>query len=129
MKFLKSRGYKVGTEVRPFPNSSRRVDVVGIKPRLKEVVAVEAKISNYSVVKKQAENRLFIADLVYVSFPIKYAFTVLDKHKEELVQDGIGVIGINGRAVELLNATRSMYVSEERKNRLMSMVIGEKGKL
>lgn len=128
IKFLKSRGYRVDTEIRPFPNSSRRVDVVGIKPRLGEVIAVEAKVSNYSTVRKQAINRLFIADLVYVSFPIGYAATVLKKHQEDLVKDGIGVIGINGKAIELLKPSKSIFVSKERKNKLMSMMIGEGGK-
>ena len=95
---------------------------------MKEVIAVEAKISNYATVKQQAANRLFIADLVYISFPIEYASTVMNKHKEELIKNGIGVLGVNGRAIEMLKPSRSIYVSRERKNRLIGMVIGSGGK-
>lgn len=125
-KYLTTRGFKTSQEVKPNPSSSRRVDVVGVKPRLKEVVVVEAKLSSYSRVLKQAMSGLFISDLVYISVPYSYAQTILRKHETELRKLGIGILGVNGKAIELLPPSYSEYVDDDRKKKLIQMVVDKR---
>lgn len=125
-KFLVRRGFKTCQEVKPNNNSSRRVDVVGVKPRLKDVVAVEAKLSDYKRVMRQAMVGLFISDFVYISLPFGYANTVLTKHEDELKELGIGVLGVNGKALEMLSPSRSAYVDPSRKQKLIDTVINRR---
>lgn len=124
MKFVNNRGYITSREVKPHLLSSRRIDVVGVKPRKREVVTVEAKVSNYSSVLVQATRNLSISDYVYVSFPQTYGVYILEKYGRYLYGMGIGIIGVNGRSKELLPARQSTYVDLERKNMLMQMALG-----
>ena len=97
-----------------------------MKPRLKDVVAVEAKLSDYKRVMRQAMVGLFISDFVYISLPFGYASTVLDKHEDELKELGIGILGVNGKALEMLSPSRSAYVDFNRKQKLIDMVINRR---
>ena len=123
MKFVNNKGYITCLEVKPHSRSIRRIDIVGIKPRKREVITVEAKLFNYSSVLVQATRNLVLSDFVYISFPQSYAVYVMEKYGSYLSNLGIGIIGVNGRSREILPAFRSVYVDQERKRMLMDMVL------
>ncbi len=121
-RFLRNRGWHVQYEVSPRPGSPRRFDVVGVKPRKHQVVVVEAKLGHYRRTFEQAADRHFVADFVYISFPLVYARTVLRDHARELHSTGIGLIGVDGKARELLAPRHSEYVDDDRRDQLIAMV-------
>lgn len=120
-QLLMNRGYSVAYEVPPHLGSARSVDVVGIRPRKRVAVTVEAKQGHYSQVMRQASVRLFISDFVYVSFPSDYAHFVLERRHSDLKAKGIGLICVDGEAEELLPAKQSLYVDNARRMDLINM--------
>jgi hypothetical protein len=123
-RFLERRGYRVGFQVRPRPGSPRSFDVVGVNTSLRRIVAVEAKMDHFQRTVTQALLRRFVADLVYVSFPIAYANRVVDQRRRILRSHGLGLLGVSGRSVrELLPPRQSTSVSALRKDQLIGMAL------
>jgi hypothetical protein len=58
---------------------------------------------------------------VYVSFPLEYARDVAEDHQRELHDLGIGLLGVDGRAYELLAPSQSKHVNPDRRKELISM--------
>jgi hypothetical protein len=121
-RFLENRGWRVEYEVHPRPGSPRSFDVVGVKVRLGEVAVVEAKVDGFRRAMEQALNRLFVADLVYLSFPDPYARRALREYTSEVTTAGIGLLGVDGRVRELVPARPSPLVNPERRAELIGMV-------
>jgi hypothetical protein len=118
-RFLMRIGYKIGYQVRPRQGSQRIYDVVGIRPRLNEAAVIEAKLDHFHRAYSQAALRLFVADYVYVSFPMAYARRVMESQMERFRDDGIGLLGLNGTSVrQLVAPRRSDCVSSVRRSRL-----------
>lgn len=123
-RFLKRRGYQVGFQVRPRPGSPRSFDVVGVNASSRRTVAVEAKMDHFQRTLTQALLRRFVADLVYVSFPIAYANRAVDRHSRILRLHGLGLLGVSERRVrELLPPRQSRSVSAPRKDQLIAMAL------
>lgn len=124
-RFLTRRGYRVGYQVRPRPGSPRTFDVVGVHPRSRRTVAVEAKLGHFQRTIDQALLRRFVADLVYVSFPAPYARRVAREHRSVLGSSGLGLLGVTeSRVTELLPARQSRAVSPPRRTQLIEMTMG-----
>jgi hypothetical protein len=62
-----------------------------------------------------------VADLVYVSFPLEYARGVVGDYQGELHDLGIGLLGVDGRAYELLAPSQSKHVNPDRRTELINM--------
>ena len=120
-QLLMNHGYSVAYEVPPHLGSARSVDVVGIRPRKRVAVTVEAKLGHYSQVMRQASVRLFISDFVYISFPSDYAHFVLKHRCNDLNAKGIGLICVDREAEELIPANQSPYVDNARRMDLINM--------
>jgi len=121
-RFLQNRGWLVRCEIPPRAGSARRFDVVGVKPRRNQAVVVEAKLDHYRRTFDQASHRQFVADFVYVSFPLTYAHGVAGARIHELEDLGIGLLGVDGRAYELLLPRQSKHVNPDRRLELINMV-------
>ena len=74
----------------------------------------------------QTADRFFVADYVYIAFPIHYALTVLSRHSEELRRTRIGLLALDGSVHELIPPAFSLYVNTQRRDTLVSMVLGER---
>jgi hypothetical protein len=124
-RFLLRNGYEIGYQVRPRLGSQRIYDVVGIKPRRKEAAVIEAKLDHFHRAYDQAALRLFVADYVYVSFPLSYATAVMHAHSRQFRADGIGLLGLNRAGVRQLIAPRlSQCVSAVRRGTLIDVMRG-----
>jgi len=121
-RFLQNRGWLVRYEIPPRVGSARRFDVVGVNSRRNQAVVVEAKLGHYRRTVDQASHRQFVADFVYVSFPLAYAKGVARSHIHELEDLGIGLLGVDGRAYELLLPHQSKHVNPDRRVELINMV-------
>jgi hypothetical protein len=123
-RYLEVRGFKVATSIRPSAGSPREYDVVGVKPRTRRTVTIEAKISHFRRAYNQALLRLLVSDIVYVSFPHRYAKHVALVYGDELLRTGIGLLSVDGRSVRsVLRPHPSDVVSAARRDALISMVV------
>jgi hypothetical protein len=122
-RFLRHRGWRVESQVAPRPGSPRRFDVVGVKPRRRQVVVVEVKVRDFPKALRQAGYRQFVADLVYVGFPQPFARRVLRNHAPDLKATGLGLLGVGDRVHELFPPRLSTHVDPQRRDQLLEMVL------
>ncbi len=59
------------------------------------ITGYEAKLKNFNKAFYQAKNNRFYVDYSYVVFPIEVANRIFEKHKNLLVANGIGLIGVS----------------------------------
>ena len=123
-RYLERQGFQVATSVRPAAGSAREYDVVGVKPRVRRTVTVEAKIGHFWRAYNQALFRLLVSDLVYVSFPHRYAQHVIRTYKDDLARAGIGLLSVDGGNVRrALLPQPSEAVNNSRREALITMVV------
>lgn len=115
------KGYRAFAEVQL---SSRWIDVLLLHEKNKEIIAVELKLTDWRRAYKQAKVYPIAADYVYVGMPEKYIHRALDNSNyfEEL---GIGLLAINGKAVEVVQAQKSSILLENVKSELIENLVPE----
>jgi len=84
------------------PFYRNKIDLVTINPRNKEVIAIEAKISNWYRAIQQATSYTLCADKVYLAIWHEYAHRVDENLLEKY---GIGLMSVNG-TVEILHKSK-----------------------
>ena len=84
------------------------VDILGFKRASCELYMVEVKLCHINKALRQGIARLPYADYVSLAFPEAYAQYVNKKFKQELRDQGFGLIAIDGGAKELITPRRSL---------------------
>ncbi|MFA5422704.1 MAG: hypothetical protein WC374_02480 [Phycisphaerae bacterium] len=85
----------------------------GWYPIHKRIVAVELKLSRISEVLAQARNNLAFAEETYVGLPINKAKDLFENRKErQLIERGVGILGINRDKVQVLLRSKSSESSD-----------------
>lgn len=103
-QFLEKKGFKVLDERKLF---ARKIDVVG--RRRSDVVAVELKLSDWKAAIEQARLNLRVSDFSYIALqdPLgRFGSSLFI----EAIQNGIGVLSVNGVASETLRPHRSSVI-------------------
>jgi hypothetical protein len=124
--YLRQEGYKV---LREFPVGRwfpKRVDLIGVKPDLNQLVSVEVKLRNFSQILDQAYDRLFFSDYVYVAFPTHYATHVAKAYKSILERYGFGLMAVSGNIEILVPPQKSTILNENYKRYVMNLIEREK---
>lgn len=115
VKTYAAKGYRAYAEVQL---STRWIDVLLVHEISKETVAIELKLTNWRKAYKQAKVYPIAADYVYVGMPEQYVHRALD-HCDYFEELGIGLLSINGKAVEVVEAQRSKILVNEVKRGLI----------
>jgi len=102
--------------------SRRAIDVLCVKKeRVKpEILAIEAKISNWKIGFRQAFSRLFYVDRSYIAICCEYVNKV---DCEILKKHGIGLITVDGSAKVIINAERSDKTMKRRKEMILQDIM------
>ena len=77
-------------------------------------------MNKYKETIRQAINRLYYFDEVYVAFPHNYAKYVKDKYNDNLINFSIGLISVNSRVDILIKAKPSKYLNLNRKQKMLT---------
>jgi len=101
------KGWYYTTEV-PFYRS--KIDFVTVNPRNKEVIAIEAKISNWYRAIQQATSYTLCANKVYLAMWHEFAHRV---NRDFLDRYGIGLMSVNGTVDVLHKARKSRDANNE----------------
>ena len=95
----------------------------GWVPLHKRIIAIELKLARISEVLSQAQSNLEFADESYVGLPINKAKELFAKRKERrLIEEGIGILGINQGEVRVLLRSRCRDESD----RILNMHCAER---
>lgn len=128
-KYLVDQGFKVFLEAsvdRWFPS---KVDVMGINPKSRELTSVEAKLGWWRRTVKQAFDRLFFSDTVFVAFPKEYAKYARNKAIATLSKTGIGLMEVGDSVSILIPAKPSNLLNALRKERIVKKFLEPHEKL
>lgn len=114
--------YHIFLEYRVQDCSRREIDVLCVQKQKDnpEILAIEAKISNWKIGFRQAFSRLFYVDRSYIAICREYAKKV---DCEILQKHGIGLISVDGSAKVIVNAERSDRTIEWRKEMLLNDIM------
>jgi hypothetical protein len=124
--YMRREGYTV---LREFPVGRwfpKRVDLIGVKPDLNQLVSVEVKLRNFSQILDQAYDRLFFSDYVYMAFPMRYARHVARAYKSILERYGFGLMAVDGNIEILVPPQKSTILIEDYKRYVMNLIEREK---
>jgi len=99
-----SQGYTIRREVRI---GYCRADLIACKQN--EVIAVELKLRDRKKAIVQALNYQIGADYVYLAFPLQHSLTVLRKAEHQLKKQGIGLLVVNEKTVEVTELIPAQY--------------------
>jgi hypothetical protein len=119
---MRQEGYTV---LREFPVGRwfpKRVDLIGVKPDLNQLVSVEVKLRNFRQLLDQAYYRLLFSDYVYMAFPMRYARHVARAYKSILERYGFGLMAVDGNIEILVAPQRSTVLSENYKGYVMNSI-------
>jgi hypothetical protein len=100
----------------------KRVDLIGVKPDLNQLVSVEVKLRNFSQILDQAYDRLFFSDYVYMAFPMRYARHVARAYKSILERYGFGLMAVDGNIEILAPPQKSTILNESYKRYVMKLI-------
>jgi hypothetical protein len=120
--YMRQQGYTV---LREFPVGRwfpKRVDLIGVKPDLNQLVSVEVKLRNFSQILDQAYDRLFFSDYVYMAFPTHYARHVARAYKSILERYGFGLMAVGGNIEILAPPQKSAILNESYKRYVMKLI-------
>ena len=111
VKQLMRNCYDMGLHYRTeVPLYRSKIDIVTVNPDNKQVVAIEAKISNWYRALQQATSYSMCADRVYLAlwheFIHRVDIEILDKY-------GIGLLSVNGSVEEVKKAKKSKFINKE----------------
>ena len=104
---------------REVPLFASRIDLVMVNPKNNEVVAIEAKISNWYRALQQATSYTMCADKVYLALWDKYVHRA---NKEFLDRYGIGLLSVNG-TVDIYHPARKSSANRELVNGIRNSVL------
>ncbi len=123
---LFSEDYHIFLEYRVQDCSRREIDVLCVQKQKDnpEILAIEAKISNWKIGFRQAFSRLFYVDRCYIAIRREYVNKV---DCEILQKHGIGLISVDGSAEVIINAERSDRTMEWRKEMLLKDIMKRLG--
>jgi hypothetical protein len=132
VKTYAEKGYRAFAEVQL---SSRWIDVLLVHEENEETIAVELKLTDWKRAYRQAKVYPIAADYVYVGMPEQYIHRALE-HSDYFQGLGIGLLSINGKAVEIVQAHKSSILVEGVKKGLienlspeMEVILDEQGNL
>lgn len=118
-QFLEKKGFKVLDERRLF---SRKIDIVARKGG--DVVAVELKLSNWRDAIEQARLNLRVSDYSYVALQ-----DPLGRFDSRIfldaIQNGIGLLSVNGFASETLRPRRSNVIQKKLRRNFLAYLRSE----
>ncbi|WP_162630257.1 hypothetical protein [Brevibacillus brevis] len=109
VKTYSKMGYRAFAEVQL---SSRWIDIFLVNEATNVTVAIELKLTDWKKAYKQAKVYPIAADYVYVGMPEQYVHRALD-HCDYFENVGIGLLSINGKAVEVFEAQKSSILVED----------------
>jgi hypothetical protein len=96
-----------------------KIDLVSINPKNGEVIAVEAKVSNWARAIQQATSYTLCANRVYLALWHEYAHRV---DTQILDRYGIGLMSVNGNVEVVHEARKSNYANKEMINKVKNFV-------
>ena len=99
-----------------------KIDLVTVNPSNNEVVAIEAKISNWYRALQQATSYTMCANKVYIALWHEYAHRV---NHEILDRYGIGLLSVNGIVEEVHRAKNSREVNKDLFHEIRNFVLEE----
>lgn len=114
--------HHVFTQYRIPDNSWREIDVLCVRKRKRELIAIEAKVRDWKKAVNQAFTRLFYVDESYIAIPHEHIPKV---DRKILRTDGIGLISINSNAEILIEPTKSRITLDWRKEMLLDDIKGK----
>lgn len=123
---LFSDDYHIFLEYRVQDCSRREIDVLCVQKEKAnpEILAIEAKISNWKVGFRQAFSRLFYVDRSYIAICREYINKV---DCEIFKKHGIGLISVDGSAEVILDAERSDRTMKRRKEKILKDIMKRSG--
>lgn len=123
---LFSDDYHIFLEYRVQDCSRREIDVLCVQKQKAnpEILAIEAKISNWKVGFRQAFSRLFYVDRSYIAISHEHVNNV---DCEILKKHGIGLISVDGSAKVIINAEWSDRTMEWRKEKILKDIMKRLG--
>ena len=107
MRNCYDKGLHYRTEV---PLYRSKIDMVTVNPDNNQVVAIEAKISNWYRALQQATSYSMCADKVYLALWHKFVHRV---DVDMLDRYGIGLLSVNGSVDEVKKAKKSKYINND----------------
>jgi hypothetical protein len=105
------------TEVPFFLN---KIDLVSINPKNGDVIAVEAKVSNWNRAVQQATSYSLCANKVYLALWHEYAHRV---DVDVLNHYGIGLMSVNGNVEVLHHAKKSKLANKSMLDQVKTLVL------
>lgn len=123
---LFSDDYHIFLEYRVQDCSRREIDVLCVQKQKAnpEILAIEAKISNWKIGFRQAFSRLFYVDRSYIAICREYINKV---DCEILKKHGIGLISVDSSAEVIINAEWSDRTMEWRKEKILKDIMKRLG--
>lgn len=121
--YLESKQFQVAYSVNVGLFHPREFDVVGLNED--KVVSIEVKLKNFKRTMEQAITRLYYSDSVMVAFPESYAEWVEASYLDDLLEYGIGLMGVNKITMKpriIVEPGISEYVNHKRKKRLIDII-------
>jgi len=118
-RMFQGQGLRVRREV---PVGPKRIDLVALNPRSRQVTAVEAKVEDWRAGLRQAMIYRICADLVYVAVDDRF----INRLDFDLLQQyGIGSIAVNGSAQVIRRAKPSTIIHRSLLERVRGYLEGE----
>lgn len=108
---------RYSTEVPFFLN---KIDLVSVNQKNGDVIAVEAKVSNWNRAVQQATSYSLCANKVYLALWHEYAHRV---DVNVLDQYGIGLMSVNGNVEVLHDAKKSRLANKAMLNQVKTLVL------
>jgi hypothetical protein len=102
--------------------SMREIDVLCVQKQNDdpEMLAIEAKVSNWKVAFRQAFSRLFYIDRSYIALPFQYATSV---NYTTLKKNGVGLILVDGSAKVIIDAKKTDKTLQWRREMLLKDIM------
>ena len=118
-RFLEKKGFEVLDERRLF---SRKIDIVARKRA--NVITVELKLRNWRGAMEQARLNLRVSDYSYVALQEPLA-RFDNRLFSEAIQNGIGLLSVDGSASETLHPHRSTVIQRRLRRNFLAELRSE----
>ncbi len=118
-QFFENKGYIVADEIRLF---SRRIDVIARKHH--DLIAIELKLQDWKNAIEQARLNLRVSDYSYVA--LQDPLGRFDPRLFiDVIQNGIGLLSINGVASEAVHPKRSAVIQRNLRRKFLAQLRSE----
>jgi len=118
-RFLLQAGYEVRREVAFL---SKRIDLAGVLPRKGTVIAIEAKVRDWSGGLRQAVLYRLCADEVFLALSARYVHNV---DRNLLTEFGVGLLLVDGTARIEIRAHQSPVTHRKFADKVRQYVLRE----